>query len=145
VLPNASGRLDNPYEPKFDGDDLAFPVFFLYPQYAVSDMISEFFEDTTFGEHLQTMFPHQAPPKWDVEHQYVVGKLSIYAPTHTRRLLRVGMKKTLREVFVDAAKVKDKPDIKDGLELKEGCLTFVILPKDSEVEKNWIKEYKSTK
>jgi hypothetical protein len=52
----------NPYAPKFDpedpkGETLIVPVFFLCPEHATSDLVPEFFEDTTFGAHLAPMSP----------------------------------------------------------------------------------------
>ncbi|KAJ7228984.1 hypothetical protein GGX14DRAFT_509919 [Mycena pura] len=138
----------NPYAPHFDSEDptessLIIPVFLLYPQYATSDVIPEFVEDTPFAAHLSTMFPPQAPPPhWDLNGEYVDGQLVVYAMTHRKRLLRVGKKMSLREVCA-AAKGKDG-EPKDGLELKDGCLTFVVLPK-GDVEKKWVDEYKATR
>jgi hypothetical protein len=118
-------------------------VFFLYPQYATSDVISHFAEDTKFSAHLSLMFPPDAPaPTWDVKGEYVAGTVSIYAITHRKRLLKVGKKMTLRNVC-NVAKEKDG-EPKDGLEIKDGYLTFVVLPK-GEVEKRWIAEYKQSR
>lgn len=62
--------------------------------------------------------------------------------THRKRLLKVGKKMTLRDVC-KAAKGEDGQP-KDGLEVKDGCLTFVVLPK-GEVEKKWVDEYKGSR
>lgn len=89
------------------------------------------------------MFPPQAvPPEWDKENEYVDGRLAIYATTHRRRLLKVGKKMTLRDVFA-ASKTKDGQS-PDGLELKNGCLTFVVLPKGL-VEQKWINDFKNAR
>ncbi|KAG1874768.1 40S ribosomal protein S7 [Suillus subalutaceus] len=137
---NPKGSSENPYEPHFDPEDpegttLIIPVFFLYPQYATSDVIAHFVEDTTFSTHIVQMFPPQAPaPNWDKAGQYVANTLVVYAITRRKRLLKVGKKMSLRDVC-NAAKAKEgEPD--DGLELKDGCLTFVVVPK-GEVEQNW--------
>ncbi|KAG2148102.1 40S ribosomal protein S7 [Suillus clintonianus] len=124
---NPKGSSENPYEPHFDPEDpegttLIIPVFFLYPQYATSDVIAHFVEDTTFSTHIYQMFPPQAPaPLWDKAGQYVANTLVVYAITRRKRLLKVGKKMSLRDVC-NAAKAKEgEPD--DGLELKDGCLT----------------------
>jgi len=128
----------NPFAPKFDPEDttqstLIFPVFFLYPQYATSDVIEQFYEDTTFTAHLENMFPPKAPrPDWDKKGEYVTGKLVVYAMARSKKLLKIGKKMTLKNLF-DAAT--------DLLEVKDGCLTFAVLPKGVEEEK-WIAEYK---
>jgi hypothetical protein len=144
---NADGA-DNPYVPHFDPEDptqanLIIPVFFLYPQYATSDIISHFAEDTRFSTHLALMFPAGASaPAWDKKGEYVVGMVSIYAMTHRKRLLKVGKNMTLRDVC-NVAKEKDG-EPKDGLEVKNGCLTFVVLPK-GDIEERWIVEYKQSR
>jgi Cns1/TTC4 Wheel domain len=86
------------------------------------------------------MFPPEAPPpEWDKGGQYVYDQLSIYAATSKGRLLKVGKKMTLRDVLSAAQSQRN-----DGLELKNGYLTFVILPV-GDVEKKWIEEYKTTR
>ncbi|KAI5124755.1 hypothetical protein M0805_005389 [Coniferiporia weirii] len=142
------GSPSDEYVPKFDdrGDDarssLFLPTFFLYPQYAQSDVVPDFHEDVMLIDQLSRMFPPVAPaPNWDTKHEYTVGKLAVYAVTHTKRLLRVGAKMTLRDVC-DVAKSKDgKPD---GLDFRDGYLSFVVVPK-GEVERVWIDEFKSNR
>jgi len=115
----------------------------LYPQHATSDVIQEFVEDTAFAAHLTAMFPPQAPPpEWDKNGEYVEGQLVVYAMTHRKRLLKVGKKMTLRDVCI-VAKAKEG-EKRDGLEVKDGCLTFVVLPK-GEVEAKWVEDYKKAR
>lgn len=135
----------NPVAPHFDPEDpkkasLIFPVCFLYPEHATSDIISEFHEDTTFVEHIENMFPPQAPPPdWDKKVTYTAANLVVYATTYTKRLFKVGKKMTLRDVCTVA---KPKEGVKvDGLELRDGCLSFVVMPK-GDVETKWIEEFK---
>lgn len=98
-------------------------------------------EDTTFGAHIERMFPPQAPPAdWDVKREYIVGNLAVYAITKKKRLLKIGKKMTLRDVL-RAAKGKDG---EDGLEVKDGCLSFIILPKGS-VEQKWVEDFKNVR
>lgn len=136
------------YSPYFDPEDpasatLIVPVFLLYPQYATSDLIEHFVEDTPFSAHISAMFPpNAASPDWDKNREYVDGQLTIYAMTHRKRLLKVGKKMTLQNVY-EAAREKDG-EPRDGLELKDGCLAFVVLPK-GRVEQKWIEDYKNTR
>ncbi|KAH7868991.1 40S ribosomal protein S7 [Lentinula edodes] len=137
VLPKADGS-QNPYVPRFDPEDfsgntLIFPVFFLYPQYATSDVIPGYVEDTPFFTHLEIMF--NPAPEWDTKRQYKAENLVVYAITRRKRLLKVGKKMSLRNVF-NASKGKEG-DPPDGLELKDNCLTFVVLPK-GEVDIKWV-------
>ena len=83
--------------------------------------------------------PDAAAPEWDKKGEYVNSKLVVYAMTHQRHLLKVGKKMTLRDVF-KASKNKDG-EKKDGLEIKDGCLTFVVLPR-GEVEQKWVADFK---
>jgi hypothetical protein len=122
------------------------PVLFLYPEYATSDVISDFLEDASFGTALELVFPPGAPPQqWDVEGKYVEASLVVYATTKRRRLLKVGRKMTLRDVCRAAGSGGDAvgPEGKDGLEFEDGFLSFVLLPK-GEVERKWVEEYKCT-
>lgn len=118
-------------------------MFFLYPQYATSDIISEFAEDTTFGAHIETMFPPNAPaPDWDLKREYLPANIVTYVPTYRKRLLKVGKRMTLRDVF-KAAKAKEGQPT-DGLEVKDGCLSFVVMPK-GDVEAKWVEEFKQVR
>ncbi|KAL4081997.1 hypothetical protein V8B97DRAFT_1926647 [Scleroderma yunnanense] len=145
---NPQGIAENPHSPHFDPEDsskstLILPVFFLYPQHATSDVISDFVEDTTFSAHLSQMFPPQAPPpSWDQKGQYVANSLAVYAITRRKRLLKVGKKMTLGDVCKAAIERAGEP--LDGLELKDGYLTFAVLPK-GDVEQNWVAEFKRTR
>lgn len=132
------------HKPRFDEEDpnqgtLIFPVHFLYPQHATSDMVPDFNEDAAFGDYLAAMFPPNAePPDWDKIGEYVNGRLSIYAATSGKRLLKIGKKMTLRDVIREAGKDGD------GLELQGGRLAFTVVPRGG-VENNWIAEFKRCK
>ncbi|RPD67088.1 40S ribosomal protein S7 [Lentinus tigrinus ALCF2SS1-7] len=130
-----------PYEPHFDPEDstnssMIFPVLFMYPQYATTDLISHFHEDTPFSAHLSAMFPPNSPqPEWDKKGEYVDGNLVVFGWTKRRRLLKIGKKMTLRDVC-KAAKAKDGEPV-DGIEMNDGTLSFVVLPKGKE-EQKWM-------
>ena len=144
--PNAESEID--YEPHFDPEDptgqtLILPVLFLYPQYAQTDIISEFVEDTPFSAHIERMFPPAVPPpSWDLKAEYSADRIVIYAVTHRRRLLKVGKKMTLRDVLKVSAGKEGEP--KDGLQLKGGCLSFVVLAK-GDIDKKWIEDFKKAR
>lgn len=148
IITEQPGGSSSPVVPHLDKEDpegkrLVFPVFFLYPQHATSDIISEFNEDTTFAAHLETMFPPQvAPLEWDKKGQYTTSNLVVYATTHRKRLLKVGKKMTLGDVFKASKEKEGQP--KDGLELKDNCLSFVVMPK-GDVETNWVEDFKRTR
>lgn len=55
---------------------LVWPVVFLYPEYKTSDMIQEFYEDSTFYTHLVEMFSER--PEWDVDGKYNADVVNVY-------------------------------------------------------------------
>jgi small subunit ribosomal protein S7e len=137
---------DAPYTPHFADpappyDTLILPVWLLYPQHGVSDLISHFHEDSAIGDHLDAVFPPGAPPPaFDPSgSQYTSSNIVVYAVTRRKRILKVGRNMTLHRLF-DAARPK-AGDPPDGLEMKEGCLTLVVVPK-GEVERGWVEEAK---
>lgn len=139
-----AGALPYP-PPSFDPEDpgtMIFPVIFLYPQYATSDLVPTYHELTPFASHLSLMFPpRSSKPDWDVNGDYVDdGRLVVYAVTKRKRLLKVGKKMCLRDLC-NAAKANGNDKDKDGLELKDGCLSVLVLVK-GEVEKTWVDEFK---
>lgn len=123
---------------------IVFPVFFIYPQYAQSDLIEKFHEDTTIGDHLDAMFPQAGAVGWDERGEYVGPKLSAYTSTKRRRLLKLGRKLTLREVLDQGAKDADpkKGEQRDGVVLRDGLLSIIVLPSKSEAERRWIEQFK---
>lgn len=89
------------------------------------------------------MFPPQASaPTWDEKQEYTASDVVVYAMTRRKRLLKVGRKMTLRDVC-RAAKEKEG-DPADGLEIKDGYLTFAVLPKGDK-EQTWVDEYKRSR
>ncbi|XP_037017385.2 tetratricopeptide repeat protein 4 [Artibeus jamaicensis] len=81
-----------------DQGRLSWPVLFLYPEYAQSDFISAFHEDSRFIDHLVEMFD-ELPP-WDLEQKYYAGNLEVYFEDEEREeLYQVPPKTTLRQVL----------------------------------------------
>lgn len=71
--------------------------------------------------------------------------LTVYATTHRMRLLRVGKGLSLREVCDQGAKEEKGLDGKvrrDGMVLQDGILSLVVLPKNTDAEKEWIACFK---
>ena len=122
---------------------IIFPVFLLYPEYGQSDLISHFDETTSVGDHLKVMFPASQDvggwAGWDEKKEYWGGNLVVYAETAQKRLLKVGKELTLREVLAKA--VKEEEGKKDGVVLRDGLMSFVVLVKGAK-EKAWIEEFK---
>lgn len=155
-----STSADKPGSPRFDPDEpkpysptsqIIFPVFFLYPQHNTSDFISNFVEHSTFGDHLAVIFPADGqPPNWDAQkREYGAKKVAVYAVTRMGRLLKVGPKLTLADVFLRTGIMVPSPEqdgkeVQDGLEIRDGCLSFVVVPK-GEVEQAYIEDFKAKK
>ncbi|KAI3618519.1 hypothetical protein CBS9595_002882 [Malassezia furfur] len=121
---------------------LLFPVVLLYPEHGQSDLIAEFHEDTTIGQHLDAMFPEAARGQlpWDTAGAYVAPNLSAIAVTHQGRVLRVGRKLSLREFMDQAATTPadGNPEHRDGLVLNNGTLTLAVFPRHSAAERTWV-------
>ncbi|OWZ26440.1 TPR repeat-containing protein [Cryptococcus neoformans c45] len=126
---------------------VVFPVFLLYPTYGQSDFITHFHEDASLDDQLSAMFPvsPSAPQipwaEWDEKREYYVPNLVVYVETKERRLLKVGKELTLREVLGKARRDAKGEVKKDGVVLKDGLLSFVVLVKGAQ-EKAWIEEFK---
>jgi len=145
VLPPADRNAPPPdLQPSLsENGALAVPMQFLYPQYAQSDVISAYHEHDPFTEHLRIMFPPEgARANWDVTGEYTTDNLSVYFQTRRKQLLKVGKRMTLADVFVRAAGQAGAE--MDGLELKEGSLHCVVLPK-GKIEDDWVEEVKRSR
>lgn len=92
---------ENPYGTRLSIDDqgrLSWPVLFLYPEYAQSDFVSAFHEDSRFIDHLIVMFGET--PSWDLEQKYCPDNLEVYFEDEDRaELYRVPPKSTLLQVL----------------------------------------------
>ncbi|WWC68763.1 uncharacterized protein I206_102697 [Kwoniella pini CBS 10737] len=130
---------------------LVFPVFLLYPQYSQSDFISNFQENTSFLDQLNIMFPKSSQStskipftEWDLKKEYFIDNLVIYVETFEKRLLKVGKELTLREIIYKAKREATNDIKKDGIVLRDGLLSFIVLPKGP-VEKKWIEDFKKSR
>ena len=64
----------------------------------------------------------------------------VYVETRDRRLLKIGKELTLKKAIKKAMKKQEEKDT-DGVILRDGLLSFVVLPK-GEPERTWIDEFK---
>uniref|UniRef100_A0A8C5L6K8 Tetratricopeptide repeat domain 4 n=1 Tax=Jaculus jaculus TaxID=51337 RepID=A0A8C5L6K8_JACJA len=77
---------------------LSWPVLFLYPEYAQSDFISAFHEDSRFIDHLTAMFSET--PSWDSEQKYHPDNLEVYfEDENSTELYYVSPKSTLLQAL----------------------------------------------
>ncbi|XP_069848847.1 tetratricopeptide repeat protein 4 [Dipodomys merriami] len=97
----SSGLSENPYGARLSLDGqgrLSWPVLFLYPEYAQSDFISAFHEDSRFIDHLMVMFGEM--PSWDSERKYCPDHLEVYFEDEDRaELYQVPPTSTLLQVL----------------------------------------------
>ncbi|XP_075412784.1 tetratricopeptide repeat protein 4 [Tenrec ecaudatus] len=95
---------ENPYGARVSLDEqgrLGWPVLFLYPEYAQSDFISSFHEDSRFIDHLTVMFAET--PSWDLEQKYCPDNLQVYFEDEERaELYRVPPENTLLQTLQHA-------------------------------------------
>lgn len=118
---------------------LIFPVFLLYPTHSQSDLIQTFDETTTFADQLAVVLA--SPPAWDTRGAFRPGNVVVYAETRAKRLLKIPRKMRLADVFAAAVGTGVQGGDRDGLQLKDGLLSFVVLPKGDEEDK-WVNEVK---
>ena len=126
---------------------LIFPVFLLYPIHSQSDLITHFLESTSLDEQLACIFPASFSStdipwaEWDTKREYFTSNLAVYVETAQRRLLKVGKELALREVIAKAAREAKNGREKDGVVLRDGLMSFVVIVKGNE-EREWINEFK---
>jgi len=69
-----------PSKPHVDENNkLHWPVMIIYEEYSQVDYIEDFHEDDCMGDHLNTMFPPNEYPDWDVYKKYSRDSLEVYA------------------------------------------------------------------
>jgi hypothetical protein len=138
---------DTTWTPPAATTSVIFPTFLMYPTHAQSDFITHFHQETSFDDQLAQMFPSSPSSgevswtQWDTKRQYYTSNLVVYVETRHRRLLKVGKDLTLREVLAKGFRAQADGVPKDGVVLKDGLLSFVVLPKGEE-EKKWIEDFK---
>ncbi|XP_025110021.1 tetratricopeptide repeat protein 4-like [Pomacea canaliculata] len=95
---------------------LHWPVLLLYPEYAQTDFIQNFCENSTFEDHLVQMFgPDTEPPPWDIEHEG-----SLYPVSKYNTLLEVLQHKRYK-VF-------------------RGTPSFIVIPMDSQFQQEFLQK-----
>jgi hypothetical protein len=101
------------------------------------------FPPTPGSQPLPTAYgvvPPSRGPDWDVAGEYTTHNLAVYATTARKRLLKIGKRMTLRDAC-DAAAAAPPGSETDGLEMRDGSLSFIVLPKGDR-ERIWVDEWK---
>nr|CAH7749184.1 unnamed protein product [Callosobruchus chinensis] len=113
-----------------ENNHLVWPVVFVYPEYKVMDYIQQFHENTTFLDQMLEVF--EAYPEWDERQQYKAENLNVYFETPKKKLGKVDVNATLSETLRSP-----------GYIIRGGTPSFMILVRDSPVEKKFLVEYGS--
>lgn len=121
-------------ELEFTVDDAGYthwPVLFIYEEYGQMDVISDFREDQTFGQHIEMMFPEEEYPDWDKRQKYKAENLQIFTiVNHTKPIDKKGKRKRARKI-----RVRQTTPLINVLTHPEyvvpGIPVFYILPNDS--------------
>lgn len=128
---------------------LAFPLLLRYEEHDTRDSVAEFPEhhpiEALFDEIFSGSELNLPRRPWDVNGDYYIRKLIIYAKTHKKRIHKFDRKMTLREIIDQCAKREmgaEEGTERHGLVLdKEGLGLFVFV-KGSAAERDWIARVK---
>jgi len=97
-----------------------YPLLFLYPEPAQTDLMEDVPEMSTLAELLGTLLPASqsdttAPfPAWDPDHHFSVDQVALYfqtnwtTPSQQRHWIKVDIKKTLAQILADPAYIVPK-------------------------------------
>ena len=117
----------------FNGNNLVWPVLFLYPEFGETDFIEEFEEDQIFSDHLMAMFgPGIERPPWDSkEDKYHPDRIRVYfEDRRNTKLVQVDTGKTIKETISDPRFV-----------VRGGTPSFILLVDQSPFFKEFINKY----
>ncbi|CAK3904631.1 tpr repeat [Lecanosticta acicola] len=115
---------DNAHDPNGKAE-LTFPVLFLYPLQAQTDLVKAISEHETLLQHLEYLLP----VPWDQTHDYVPDDVECYMETSAGGLIRAGKKLSLVKLLGSG-----KVEIVDGL------VRVFVVPKARAAE--WIEQFK---
>jgi len=121
-MEDAEMRLENPLDP---ASTLSVPVMLLYPVHMQTDLIKQFQESESVGQHLTYIMPLP----WDVKQEYCAEGVECYVETREGGLIKAGKKMSLLRVL-SSGKV----------ELVDGLLRINVVPKDQVA--TWIEKFK---
>ena len=121
-MEDAAISLENPIDP---ASTLNVPVLFLYPIHMQSDLIKQFREDESVGQHLTYIMPLP----WDEKQEYTPAGVECYVETISGGLIKAGKKLALLRIL-NSGKV----------EIVDGLLKVNVLPKDKVAM--WIEKFK---
>ncbi|GAB7341131.1 hypothetical protein MBLNU457_7436t1 [Dothideomycetes sp. NU457] len=122
-MEDAAISLENPIDP---ASTLNVPVLFLYPVHMQSDLIKQFREDESVGQHLTYIMPLP----WDEKQEYTPAGVECYVETVSGGLIKAGKKLALLRLL-NSGKV----------EIVDGLLKINVLPKDKVA--TWIEKFKA--
>ena len=116
-----------------------------YPEHNTSDFVPQFVDETEFGAQLDSVLSLENPPAdWDKDRNYRPDAVNVYVTTIKKRIMKAGRRSTLMQVLKSAGS-GGKDGTGDGLALINGCLSFHVVIKGSDFEKQWIEDFKKTR
>ncbi|XP_008551237.1 DNA polymerase interacting tetratricopeptide repeat-containing, protein of 47 kDa [Microplitis demolitor] len=117
---------------RIDTDDrLIWPVVILYPETMQTDFIQNFHENTRFIDQLEEVFTE--PPEWDIERRYNLSNVNVYFEGDKKTIHKVDVNQTLESILKT-----------NGFIVKAGTPSFFILVANSDAEKKFLNNYKSS-
>lgn len=124
--PNYEPILKNPINVK--NNILHWPILFLYPEYLTIDCLQSVPEATTINDNLQEIFGEK--PDWDVKNEYKPENLNAYFEN-----------RYLGQVFLLSKTLTlEKITSQKNFIVYDGALSFYIVPKDSQAEKDFVNQ-----
>lgn len=112
-------------DPKDPASALSFPVLFLYPLHAQTDLIKAIDEKENLQQHLEYILP----VPWDSKQEYSLDGVECYMETTAGGLIKAGKK-----LFLVKLLGSGKVEIVDGL------VRVFVVPKARATE--WIEQFK---
>lgn len=112
-------------EPNDAQSDLSFPVLFLYPLHAQTDLIKSVSEHDTLAQHLAYILP----VPWDEKGEYTLEGVECYMETMAGGLIKAGRKLSLVKLLGSG-----KVEVVDGL------VRVFVVPRSRSGE--WVEQFK---
>lgn len=121
-MEDAIMSLEKPTDP---ASTLRLPALLLYPLHEQTDLIKQFAEDESVGQHLQYIMPLP----WDEDHVYTPESVDCYIESISGGLIKAGKKMALLRIL-NSGKV----------EIVDGLLRIYVVPQNQAA--GWIETFK---
>ncbi|XP_071952443.1 tetratricopeptide repeat protein 4-like [Antedon mediterranea] len=110
---------------------LIWPVRFMYPEHATTELIEAFNENASLQDHLEVMFGEDEFIEWDTEKKYDLNRLQVYFEDHNSQLLiKVNAHNTLKTILSDSR-----------YRILAGTPAFIVLVGGSDYERKLLQKH----